>query len=77
MPNSQDVQNKEKDDFSFEDALRRLQEIVAELEATDFNLDEALASYEQGVLIAKECLVRLEAAELRIKELRLNVEDGT
>lgn len=62
-------------DFRFEEALERLQEIVNELEDTDFNLDEALESYEKGVTIARECLKRLEEAELKIKELRLTDGD--
>lgn len=62
-------------DFKFEDAIRRLQQIVTELEGKDFNLDQALISYEQGVALAKECLRRLEEAELRIKELRLDCSD--
>lgn len=65
----------DESDFKFEEALNRLQEIVTELEDTDFNLDEALESYEKGVTIARECLKRLEEAELKIKELRLT--DGT
>ena len=61
--------------FKFEEALQRLQKIVTELEDTDFNLDEALESYERGVGIARECLKRLEEAELKIKELRLTDGD--
>ncbi len=61
--------------FRFEEALQRLQQIVTELEDTDFNLDEALESYEKGVSIARECLKRLEEAELKIKELRLTDGD--
>ncbi len=63
-------------DFKFEDALQSLQKIVTELEDTDFNLDEALESYEKGVMIARECLKRLEEAELKIKELRLTDGDA-
>lgn len=67
--------DRREGDFKFEEALQSLQHIVTELEDTDFNLDEALESYEKGISIARECLKRLEEAELKIKELRLTDGD--
>lgn len=56
---------------SFEDQLRAIESIVEKLETDMPPLDEALASYEEGVTIAKACLSALEEAELRIKTLKL------
>lgn len=60
--------------LSFEDAFKRLEDIVARLEAGDLSLDESLALYEQGQQLARHCSQLLDAAELRVQ--RLN-EDGS
>lgn len=59
------------DDLSFEQAMHRLESLVAALENGEGGLDEALAAYEEGVGLARYCLDRLAAAELRVQELSL------
>jgi len=59
------------DDITFEKAMARLEAIVMALEGSPPNLDEALTSYEEGVVLARYCLERLNTAELRIQELSL------
>jgi exodeoxyribonuclease VII small subunit len=54
---------------SFEESLRRLQEIVESLESGDAPLDEALNLYEEGIQLSRSCAERLKEAELRIKKL--------
>lgn len=56
---------------TFEAQLKTLESIVETLENDMPPLDKALAAYEEGVTIAKDCLARLEEAELRIKSLKL------
>lgn len=56
---------------TFEEALRRLEALVAQLEADDADLESALKAYEEGVALARRCQERLEAAELRVQELAL------
>ena len=56
---------------SFEEALARLEEILAKLERGDGNLDELLGLYEEGVGLIRICNERLENAELRVKMLQL------
>ena len=56
--------------------LRRLEEIVAELEAEDLELDRALGLFEEGVGHVKEAGKVLEAAKLRVEELLDESEDG-
>jgi exodeoxyribonuclease VII small subunit len=60
------------DDLTFEQALRRLEDIVDALEDETPELEEALSSYEEGTALARYCLERLEQAELRIDELSLD-----
>jgi exodeoxyribonuclease VII small subunit len=56
-------------DQSYEKAYAELQEIVAKLEAGDLPLEESLALYERGQVLAKTCASLLEKAELRIRQL--------
>ena len=62
---------KDQSGQTFEEKLSALEKIVETLEEDMPPLEEALTSYEQGVHIAKDCLERLEKAELRIKSLKL------
>lgn len=54
---------------SYEQAYSELQEIVAKLESGDLPLEESLALYERGQVLAKTCAALLEKAELRIRQL--------
>lgn len=57
-------------DMSFEQALRRLEEIVESLEeGTDVSLDEMIKAYGEGLGLAKLCQQKLEEAELKIEEI--------
>jgi len=58
---------------SFEEVLRRLEEIVEGLEAGDLSVEKSLALFEEGVGLAREGHRRLESAEKRITAL---LEDG-
>ncbi len=58
-------------ELSFEAAIRRLEKIVSALEDDELDLEEALDAYEEGVALARVCLTRLDSAELRIKELKI------
>jgi len=56
-------------DVSLEARLRRLEEIVGQLEAEELELDRALAIFEEGVVHVREAEKALAAAELRVEEL--------
>ena len=59
------------ENLTFEQALQRLEALVEILEDEAAGLDEALQAYEEGVLLARYCLERLDTAELRVQELAL------
>ena len=61
---------------SLEARLRRLEEIVGQLETEELELDKALSLFEEGVAHVKEAEKTLKAAELRVEEL-LGEGDGT
>ena len=62
---------EQDDKIGFESKLRRLEEIVSELESDPIDLDQSLKSYEEGVALVKECLEKLKTAELKVQELSL------
>ena len=54
---------------TFEEALRRLDDVVARLESGEVGLEEAVALFEQGQAYLAACRERLGAAQRRIEEL--------
>lgn len=61
-------------ELSFEDALKRLEAIVARLESGDAALDEAIALYEQGDRLRTLCEARLQSAQARIETITLGAD---
>jgi len=59
---------------TFEQAIKRLEEIVAELEEGNLPLEESLKIYEEGVELTKFCSTKLNETEDKIKTL---VKTGT
>ena len=55
--------------ISFEDALKRLEEIMHLLEEGDLGLNESLERYEEGVKLLRQSFELLERAERRIELL--------
>jgi exodeoxyribonuclease VII small subunit len=55
---------------TFERLYVRLEEAVARLEKGGLPLEDAIALYEQGMTLARQCQDRLDGAELKITKLR-------
>ena len=51
---------------TFEEALSRLEALVARLEGGELPLEEALLAFEEGVRLTRVCAERLEDAERRV-----------
>ena len=64
-----------KESKNFEEALKRLEEIVGELEEGETPLEETLALFEEGVKLSKFCRNKLDEAEKRV-DLLLKDEGG-
>lgn len=60
---------------SFEELLIRLQEISDLLDSEEIGLDESIALYEEGITLSKSCYKRLKEAELKITELKAQLDD--
>lgn len=56
-------------EMSFENAMQELEEITGKLEKGKLSLDESVASFEEGMKLAKKCNNILEDAEKKIKIL--------
>lgn len=63
--------NEEKKDgeISFEDSLKKLEEIVEKLEKGDLNLDQALKLYEEGMHFSDQCLEKLQESKQKVEKL--------
>lgn len=57
------------EEINFEDAMKKLEEITAELEKGDLSLDESVKKFEEGIKLSKECNKILEDSEKRINIL--------
>ncbi len=60
---------------SFEEKMKKLEEIAAELEKGDLDLDSSVSKFEEGMRISKECNEMLEKAEKKITML-IKAENG-
>ncbi len=61
-----------KKDETFENAMKRLEEIVSLLEAGKLPLEESLSAFEEGVALVKQCNEKLTAAEQKVRILMEN-----
>ena len=59
------------EDMTYDEALRRLEDLVAQLERGGKNLDETLAMFEEGMALLKRCQAELGEVEGRLAELKL------
>lgn len=57
------------EEINFEEAMKELEQITAELEKGDLSLDEAVKKFEEGIKLSKECNKILENSEKRINIL--------
>jgi exodeoxyribonuclease VII small subunit len=61
----------------FEVKLHRLEEIAEKLDSEDIGIENAIALYEEGIKLSKECITTLKNAELKITELKSRLTDLT
>lgn len=66
------VEKKENSDISklsFEQAIKKLTDIVSKIEQGQISLEQSLAQYEQGMELIKHCRAILQKAEKKIEEI--------
>lgn len=69
-------QRPEADGPSFEQAIQRLEKIVADMEAAELPLEDVLKKYEEGTRLVRLCTHTLNEAEKKI-ELLTKKADGS
>jgi len=57
------------DKFSLENAMSELDTIVRQLESGELPLDDAMALFEKGQQLVKQCQTDLDQKELRIQQI--------
>ncbi len=56
-------------EMRFEEAFKKLEKIVEELDSEKLSLDESLKRYEEGVKLSRFCHKTLQAAQKKIQLL--------
>ncbi len=57
---------KNKDELTFEEAMKKLEEIVEILEEGDVPLEEAISKYKEGMDLAQLCNAKLKNVEKQL-----------
>ena len=63
-------------EMKFEEALKKLEKIVEDLEGGNLPLDDSLDKYEEGIRLSKMCAKKLEVAKKKV-EILLKSENGS
>ncbi len=66
---------KGKIKMTYEDSIKRLDEIVKVLESGKLTLNEALDLYKEGVALSADCKKLLENARLQVETLSASEEE--
>ncbi len=59
-------------EIKFEEALKKLEKIVEDLEKGELSLDDALKKYQEGLELSRACAQRLDSAKKKIDILVKN-----
>jgi exodeoxyribonuclease VII small subunit len=62
--------SSKKKEPTFEEALEKLESLVASMESGDIPLAALVEKFEEGTKLVKTCEQRLKQAELKIEKLR-------
>ena len=58
--------------MAFEEAVKKLEKIVDEMESGELPLESMLSRFEEGTRLVKVCQSKLEEAEVKIQKLEKN-----
>ena len=61
---------------TFEENMRRLEQIVRSMERGDVALEESLKLFQEGTQLVQNCTKLLDDAELQVKKI-VTAEDGS
>ncbi|MCX7910170.1 MAG: exodeoxyribonuclease VII small subunit [Endomicrobia bacterium] len=66
---------KNKKRYTFEEALKRLEEIVSKLETSEVPLEETISLFEEGMELVKFCNQKLEEVKHKV-EMVVRTKNG-
>ena len=61
-------------EMKFEDALKKLEKAVSDLESGELSLDDSLKKYEEGVGLVRSCQSKLTETEKKIEILTRSLD---
>ena len=61
-----------KNEKTFEESMKRLEEIVEKLESNEVSLDDSIQLFEEGLKLVKDCDIKLKKFQETIEEITLN-----
>ena len=62
---------KNNKELSFEESIKKLEDIVEHLESGDIDLEKSVELYEQGMNLKKICEEKLKKVENQIKKIKV------
>ena len=66
--------SKSPSKLSFEDGMKRLEEIINDLESGNVELEHAIELYTEGIKLQEHCENKLNNAKLRVEKIVKNTE---
>ncbi len=66
------IMGKSPKTLKFEEAMQRLDTIVAAMESGEIGIEDSLAKYEEAMQLAARCREVLDQAEQRIQKIQLD-----
>ena len=57
--------------LTFEENLKKLEEIVEQLESGEIDLEKSVELYEKGMILKNNCQERLKKVEIQIKKIKI------
>ena len=62
---------KKDKELTFEENLKKLEDIVDTLESGEIDLEKSVELYEKGMILKNNCEEKLKKVELQIKQIKL------
>ena len=62
------TKNKE---LTFEESLKKLENIVEQLESGEIDIEKSVKLYEQGMILKKNCEEKLKKVEMQINKIKI------
>ena len=67
--------SEDKNSANFEEQIKKLEHLVAQLETGNLSLEDSINAYEEGVKIAQNCQLTLKNAEQKVEILTKQGEE--